>query len=386
MKKRLFSCRAEIETLAAMAAIVLAVLAFGGLGDGAFQMFTANGITYPTATVDKVLSEDLQAEEGTGRYLGSQTLLVTLHGGKRDGEQVEVVNNIAADHNVLARVGGRVVVKAENQEGLEPFYSVFNYDRAPGITALVVVFAACMALVGGTKGVRSLLGLAFALFMVVAFLLPAIYGGASPIAMGLVTAVAVTVSSMVLLNGWSAKTGAAIASTTLGLGAAVAVYLVFSALLHVSGYNQEGAEELIIIQQGTGLDVYGTLFTGVLIASLGAVMDMCMSIATSLFEIRAMHTEMPVRGLVVSGFAIGRDMIGTMCQTLILAFTGSSLTSLLVLISYGVDVNQLLSSDYMAIELLHSFVGGIAVVLCVPITAAVCALAAGRGARGEAGA
>ena len=77
--------------------------------------------------------------------------------------------------------------------------------------------------------------------------------------------------------------------------------------------------------------------------------------------------------MVASAFSIGGDMIGTMCQTLIMAFAGAGISSLLLLLAYGIDFNQFMTSDYLAVELIHSFVGAIAVVLCVPITALVSA-------------
>lgn len=377
MIKRLSTDRLrDLATVAAMLAVVVAVFFFAQSRDTSFQLLTANGVSYPSATVTRVVSEDLTPEEGTGRYLGCQTLEVRIESGEFAGETVEAANSISADHNVLGRVGERVIIKAERQEGVTPYYSVFNYDRILPSAGILIAFAVCMVVVGGLKGARSMIGLAFALYMVVCFLLPAIFSGLPAIPMGLITMVVITVFSMLLLNGWSEKTYAAIASTVLGLLAAMAVYLAFSALLRVSGFNQGSAEELIIISRVTGLDVQQTLFVGVLVASLGAVMDMCMSIAASLFELREQDPGISRRQIMVSAFNVGRDMIGTMSQTLILAFTGSSLTSLLVLVAYGVEFTQLISSDYMAIELLHSFVGGIAVVLCVPIVAVICALVA----------
>lgn len=368
-----------------MLIVVAAVTVFASSSvDDRFVVLTANGVSYPAATVEEVVSENLAQEEGTGRYLGSQQLKVRIDSGEYKGETVVAENSLSATHNVLGRVGGRVIIKAERQEGVTPYYSVFNYDRMPGTLAILAIFAVCMVLVGGTKGARSLVGLSFALFMIVGFLLPALYRGVPAIVAGLVASVVITVFCMLLLNGPSRKTFAAIASTSGGLLASIAVYLLFSWFMFVSGFNQDSAEELIIVQQATGLDVQGTLFVGVIISALGAVMDMGMSIATSLFEMKGQHPQMDARQVVRFGFAIGRDMIGTMCQTLILAFAGSSLASLLVLMSYGIDFNQLLSSDYMAIELIHSFVGGIAVVLCVPLTSFVSAyLLRSEGSQGE---
>lgn len=179
---------------------------------------------------------------------------------------------------------------------------------------------------------------------------------------------------MVLLNGVSRKTVTAIAATMAGVIAAAVVYYIFSSVLHLSGFNLEESEELILIQNSTGMHVGELLFTGILIASLGAVMDMTMSVASSLFEMKHIHPEMTQKEIFRSGMTVGRDMIGTMCQTLVLAFAGTALASLLVMISYGTTFNQLLSSDYTALELMHSLTGSMAVILTVPITSGLSAL------------
>ena len=230
-----------------------------------------------------------------------------------------------------------------------------------------------MVAVGGEKGVKSLIGLVFSLFTIMAFLLPAIYHGASPIAMGCVTALVITVLNMVLLNGPSRKTAAAIVSTMSGVLAAVVLYLVFSSVMRLSGYNLDQAEELLAVHSATGLNVGEIMFVGVVISALGAVMDMCMSVATSLFEMARLHAGMDERQVVRSGLTIGRDMIGTMCMTLILAFAGTAIASLLVMVAFGAQLDTLLASDFVATELLQSLIGGMAVVLSVPITAVVSA-------------
>ena len=102
-------------------------------------------------------------------------------------------------------------------------------------------------------------------------------------------------------------------------------------------------------------------------------MDMTMSVASSLFEMKRIHPELSQREIFRSGMEIGRDMIGTMCQTLVLAFAGTGIAALLVMISYGTTVNQLLSSDYVALELMNSLTGSMAVILAVPITAFISA-------------
>lgn len=373
-----------VATLALIVVIVAVVLAWNALSPITFFVYNNEGSTYARGTVESVDAEQLQTDPVNGRLLGSQRVTVRVRGGAHDGEVVSVSNELTATQNVVARPGLAVTLRIDEAKGAEPLFMIFNYDRTPAVAAIVAVFAACMVLAGGSKGAKSLLGLAFALFLIIAFMLPAIYRGISPVAVGLVTALVIAVVSMLLLNGWVEKTAVAIASTGIGVVASVLLYAAFSALLRVSGYNTEAADDLLVVQNTTHMDVGQLLFVAVVIASLGAVMDMCMSVATSLFEMKRLNGGLTRGDILHSGMEIGRDMIGTMCQTLILAFVGSAVGSMLSLVSYGVQPLQLLASDYIAVETMQSFVGALAVVLSVPVTTAVCALVLAREGSGGA--
>ena len=356
-----------------MTVIVIMTLVMNRWFPVEYIMYTSESSTYERGVVTRILAEELSQEEGSNRYRGVQTLKVAMKSGSLKGQEIEVKNELSATHNIATGVGQRLIIKVDAPEGLEPYYTVFNYDRTVGISMILVMFAVFMILVGGRKGVKSMIGLCFALFLIIDFLLPTVYHGWSPIGMGIICAFLIAVFSMLLLNGFSEKTFTAITATMTGVILAAVFYYIFSGILHLSGFNLEEAEELIIVQGATGLKVGQTLFTGILIASLGAVMDMTMSVASALFEMKEIHPEMYMTEVFRSGISIGQDMIGTMCETLILAFAGSSITALLVMIAYGAQFNQILSSDYVAIELIHSLTGSMAVILSVPITAGLSA-------------
>lgn len=384
--KRFFSVgNGTLAVAAAMAAFVAGVLAWNAANPVDYIIYTIQGTSYAKGVVEEVESSTVSWNDSVDRNLGTQKLRVLIKTGDHAGQTVEVTNDLAATHNIEAAEGMSVVVKVDDPQGsVEPFYSVFNYDRTVPIAAILALFVLIMVLIGGLKGLKSLVGLVFSLFTIMEFLLPTIYHGASPILMGCVTALIITVLNMVLLNGPSRKTVAAIISTMMGVLAAVVLYLVFSGAMRLSGYNLDQAEELLAVHSATGLDVGQIMFVGVVISALGAVMDMCMSVASSLFEMARLREGMDERQVMASGMNIGRDMIGTMCMTLILAFAGTAIASLLVMVAYGAQLDTLLASDFVASELLQSFIGGMAVVLSVPITAAVCARAIAGSSRGVA--
>ncbi len=381
MKKRLLES-SDLVVLAAIAVVVALVLAWGQQNPIDYSSLDATGITYPSGTVTEVVSEDLEPTPyDSSRLWGSQELRVRIDDGELACQEVQVHNEVNDTHNILCEPGTRVIVRLEAQEGLEPFYSIYNYDRGFGLVALVGVFAVLMVAVGRTKGLRSLIGLAFAIFLIACFLLPAFYHGYPVIPVTLAVVLAITASSMTLLNGWSPKTRVAILATVCGVAVAAAFYVIFSAVLHVGGYNMEAAEDLIFLRQRAGFEVGDVLFTCVLIASLGAVLDMTMGVTAALFEMRQVHPAITQRELFRAGMDMGQDMTGTMCTTLILAFAGGAVTTLLSLLTYGTQPFQLLNSDYLTLEVFQSLVGSLAVILAVPLASAFSAWALGRPVR-----
>lgn len=339
-----------------------------------YQIYEADAIQYNKGVVTEVVEESLeQVPEDKNRYLGVQIITVNMKNGTFEGEELEIENNLSTTHNIYVKKGQHVIIKVDSPEGVQPYFSLYNYDRTPGFVLIISIFILLMGIVGRQKGIKSVISLAFTVVIIGVFLLPMIYHGYSPIVCCIITIIFTASISMILLNGYGKKTLIAILSTGIGVFVAAIVFSLFSELLHLTGYNLEEAEELILISQNTGLKTGELLFAGLLISSLGAVMDMTVSVASSLFEIKQIHPAMSLRAIFSSGMNIGKDMIGTMSATLILAFTGTAITTLLVLISYGASIDQLLSSDYFTIEVAHAITGSIAIIFTVPITALISA-------------
>ncbi len=365
---------AYAAVLVLMAAVIIAVMIWNNLNPVGYTMYNSQSISYDKGRVVEIIEESLQREnEHSNRYLGTQQVLVQMKSGELKGSQIQVNNILSTDHNIPLGVGDSVIVKVDTPEGVEPFYSIYNYDRTTGIVIISAIFLLMLILIGKTKGLRSALGIFFTLFFIIEGLLPMLYHGYSPILCCFITVLLTSTVCLTLLTGLSKKTLINLASVLIGIGIVSVFYLIFTQILNLSGYNSEEAEELLIISQNTGLNISQLLFVGVTIASLGAVMDMTMSISSPLFEMKRLRPDIGFREIVESGLSIGKDMSGTMSQTLILAFIGSALTAMLALMSYGVSFNQFLSSNYMAIEFLHGIIGGTSVIISIPVTVLLCA-------------
>lgn len=334
-----------------------------------FSAYESSNLEYVRAEVLEVLESETSDERGY--TTGYQKLKVEILEGKAKGRIVEIENYITVVHNVELKKGSSFIVCADVPEGIEPMFSVYNYNRTPALLVIMLLFVGTVTLIGRKKGLLSCLGLLFTLCTVVCCLIPSLFEGGNTFWSTFLAMLASTAVSCFCIGGISRKTLNNIYCTLLGVGAACLIYFIFTLILNITCSGLEEAEMLSLISNVTGLDITGILFAGVAVSTLGAVMDVAVSMGASLHEIRTVDPSITPRDLFVSGMNIGRDMIGTMTNTLILAFAGGTLATLMVLVSYGVQFNQLMSSDFIAMEMAAGFAGSIGIVLTVPISAFV---------------
>ena len=339
-----------------------------------YEHYNNEDVTYVKG---KVLETDNSAlvpdQIDDSRYNGIQQVEVEILEGSLKGQVVTIENYLLSYSNVYTEPGMTVIVSVDQPEGTEPYCLIYNYYRSGGIYGMVLLLALLMIIIGGVKGVRAFLGLGFSIYTIMMLMLPMIYMGHSPVLASVLTVVITTAATLLLLNGISQKTLAAIVSTAAGVILAGVIFTVMSGVLHVSGYNMDETEYMVMVAQNTKLQVGEVLFAGVLISALGAVMDVGMSISSAIFEIREANPKMKSKELVRSGLNIGRDMIGTMSNTLILAFAGGSIGAILVLTSYGLRYHQFMSSDFLALEISQGLSGTMAVILTVPVASVISA-------------
>ena len=374
MKKFFKNYFKESFVIVLVSAFTLGMCIWGSRVQSGYQHYNNESITYVKGMITEISNEELTKDPGNAkRYVGRQKVKAKVLEGTYKGETVEIDNYLTSASNVYVEPGMKVILSQDQPENTAPYFLVYNHYRSPIIYGMVGMFVLLMILIGGKKGIRATLGLAFTLLTIVMLMLPMISSGISPVLASIVTVVITTAVTLLLLNGFSKKTLTAVLGTALGTMIVGVLFGMVSYCLHISGYNTDEAEFMVLISSNTELKVAEVLFAGVLISSLGAVMDVGMSIASAIWEILEVNPALTAKQLFFSGLNVGKDMIGTMSNTLILAFTGSGLSTLLVLTAYGIRYHQFLSSDFLAIEVGQGLSGTMAVILTVPITSAVSA-------------
>ena len=335
---------------------------------------------YEIARVEQILADSCEPDPvSEGRYRGSQTLIVLVKTGQYAGMQMMADNTVGPIYGQPMAVGDRVTVGLSTYaDGTVRCY-VYEYDRTTGLTLILAAFLIVTVLVGGKVGAKSLVGLGLTVAALIWILLPLLLKGWPTIPTTFLVAVLVTVASFVILGGVDKKTVCACAGTLAGIGLATVFGLIAQSVLRMDGYRQEYAEALLQLRQ-TGesmIGISGLVTAGVIISALGAVMDVAMSISSAVQELKRVNPELTARELMRSGMNIGRDMVGTMTNTLILAILGSGLTLIVYIYSLGLQPWQLLSSAYISLETIGAVASSIGVILAVPLTAGVCAAAYG---------
>lgn len=256
--------------------------------------------------------------------------------------------------------------------------SVYSPNRLIPVIILVILFFLITTLVGGKTGVKSLLGLVITVICLIWIMCPLLMKGAPMIPTAFLICVYVAIVSFVFLGGVTKKTICAFIGTFAGMALAAAFGEIAQGIAKINSYNMYDVNSLIeefknIQTQGIPLHITGIISAGIIIASLGAVMDVAMSLSSSISELKAVNPQLGFKQLWKSGMNIGRDMVGTMTNTLILAFIGGDLVLMIWLWSLDLSLYQLLSSAFFSVELVSALSSSIGVILAVPLTALVAA-------------
>lgn len=333
------------------------------------------GITYETARVLSVLADNIEEDPETENVLrGSQELELEILTGRYAGETVQVTNYLSAFYNVIAREGMKLAVSINTIEEGVYSVSVYNYSRDLWIWAFGALFALALFAVGGKQGLKALAGLGVTVFCVLFLLVPLlVQRGWPPIPTTLAIVAYTSFVTFIILGGVQVKTMAAALGSFGGVLLAGGLAWAACKIVHISGMNMDEAESLLLTAVDNGLKIRGLYICGILIASEGAVMDIAMSISSAVAELHSVNPSLTPAQLFRSGMNIGRDAMGTMANTLVLAFAGTSLNMMIFIYAYDVSYIQLLNTDFVAIEVIRSLAGSIGIILTVPVVAAVSA-------------
>ncbi len=335
-------------------------------------------ITYVRAKVLQVISSNLTEQENIPDvYIGTQELQIEILSGEFKGQKLQLTNSqLHGDlvYDVVAEEGMEIVLAIKGKEGQSPLVGIDTYARDKVLYILIFLFIFVLIGVGRIKGLMALISLIITGLLIAFFMLPLMFRGYSPILLAIITATIVIFLSLMLIGGFNKKSLAAIIGTSAGVVIAGIISLISGRLAHLTGITGEASEQLIYIVGSFPINIKGIMFAGIIISSIGAVMDVGMSIASVVFEIHNNVPELSKAELFKSGMNVGKDIMGTMANTLILAFAGCSLSIMVLLMAYHMPYFRAINLNTVSTEIIQGLSGSIGLILTVPITSFISAL------------
>ncbi|MDO5382774.1 MAG: YibE/F family protein [Eubacteriales bacterium] len=331
------------------------------------EIVTTTGYTYEDAKVVEIVEDNLTED---GVRVGYQHIRIKLLSGDYKGRIVDATSAEGNLFGAVCKEGDRVIVHM-SASGNTMNVSVYSKDRVVQIAIFVSVFLLLMCLIGGKNGVKSVAGLVFTFLSIFMIYIPMIYRGYSPFWAAVLITIITTIVTMYLISGATIKTFCAITGTVIGVLLAGLSAWLFGLWADIDGYNVSNIETLAFVGQLTKIRIGGLLFSGILISSLGAVMDVAMSVSSAIYEIHCKAPDLGRMELFKSGMNVGRDMMGTMSNTLILAYVGSAVSTLVINYAYDLPFRQIINSYNIGIEIMQGVAGSIGVILTVPCVAVI---------------
>ncbi len=324
-------------------------------------------------------------KEIVGKIYPFQLVKVKFLEGSENGREL-VINHgekFSISESQKVKKGEKIViVKLTTQFGdqVNTDFQIIDKYRLPQIAAITLIFAVLVLVLSRLRGFGSLLGLALSLLVIVKFIVPQILAGRDPLLVIIAGAFFIMLTTIYLAHGFSRRTTIALVSTTITLIVVVLLSVLFVDLTNLSGLGNEDAGALRFGGQTANINFRGLFLGGIIIGALGVLDDITTSLSASVFELKRANNGLKFKQLVTSGFAIGREHISSLVNTLLLAYAGASLPIFLFIVLNPTNQPMwfILNSEIIMEEVVRTLAGSFGLVLAVPITTILAASFVGK--------
>lgn len=340
--------------------------------------YVASENSYPNSEHGRVIkySEKNNKNNKNNRYA---YIDVKITSGKHKGELISIQNSSSSHIKTestnlqsFGEPGDEVILNVnENSNGKISSAYILEIVRYKYICGLAIAFMVLLLLIGGLKGLKSIITLIITGVLVIKVMIPLLLHGIDPIKLSIVICMAVTILNLLIISGKNRKTYAAIIGTLGGLLISGIIAIVSNSVIKVKGLTDDEVESLIFTSQNPNFNFGGLLFAGIIMGALGAVMDVSISIASSMKEIKETRPEIGTKELIKSGMSIGQDIMGSMSNTLILAYVGGAMYLMITISANNMGFFQTINQDIIASEILRGLAGSIGLIFSIPLTALV---------------
>jgi uncharacterized membrane protein len=306
------------------------------------------------------------------QQLGTTTMFeAKITSGRRQGETLNAMQSftpLTQDRSKEVKAGDKILII---QVGNDWYFN--GYLRTNKLLFLGALLALCVLFLGGKKGFNALIALVFTCAAVFAVFIPSVLSGKNIYLAAIMVCIYTVVMNLLIVIGFNKKSFGAAIGCISGILAAGLITLIMNRTLFLTGIIDEHTRHLISLPLASPINLRALIFSGIIIGAMGALLDVAVSISSALWEIKQRAKNILFKELFSSGLAIGRDIMGTMINTLVLAYTGASLTLVLLLSVYSDSLLDLFNSEMIVVEILQALAGTLGILLTIPLTAFFCA-------------
>ena len=276
-----------------------------------------------------------------------QHLKVEILDGSHKGETLTIrhtIERIMPGYYIF-KTGDKLLVRATEDDGKIETLKIQEKVRDVQVYLIVGLFVALLLIIGGLSGLKTLISLVIAVAMIFFGYIPLIIRGVNPILASLGISIPVVIITLIIISGKNIKTLVAIIGTSLGVIISGILAFVFGNFAHLTGLADD--------------------------SSISAIMDVAISIASALYEINDLDKNISKKNMIISGMNIGKDMMGSMSNTLILAYVGTTLHLIILFIVYKIRFVEIINLDSIATEIIRAMAGSIGLIITIPVTVVI---------------
>lgn len=371
------------KTIIYVVTIALSFLFVFGLGSylrNDVNVFSDHETKYTKVQVTEIEEEEASASSSADSSLDAKIIYFKAKtiGIGADGKSLSCMQ--LHDDSVYTKykeveVGDKLLVTPSVDTKGKSVWSFVNYYRSTALLVLGIILCLLVLLFGKVSGLNALISLGFTILSVFSVFVPAILSGRNVYLWALITAMFIVSMTLILVNGWNKKSLTAAIGCAGGLASSGLVLFIMDFFLDITGVVDEQSIYLTLLDTENPLDLKAIVYGAMILGAIGAIMDVAVNIASSLYEIRQHNPEISGYKILRSGINIGRDIMGTMMNTLILAYVGGSLSLVLILYVYFSNTPMyLFNTEMIVVEVLQSLVGSLGLILTIPLTSYVSSL------------
>ena len=302
-----------------------------------------------------------------------QHLKIEILDGSHKGETMTIrhtIERIMPGYYIF-KAGDKLLIRATEDNGKIETVKIQEKVRDTQVYLIVGLFVALLLIIGGIKGLKTLISLVIAVAMIFFGYIPLIIKGINPILASLGISIPVVIITLIIISGKNIKTFVAIIGTSLGVIISGILAFIFGNFANLTGLADDSSISLAYIPHFRNLDYKGILFGTILIGAIGAIMDVAISIASALYEINDLDKNISKKNMIISGMNIGKDMMGSMSNTLILAYVGTTLHLIILFIVYRIRFTEIINLDSIATEIIRAMAGSIGLIITIPVTVVI---------------